>query len=170
MKYVLDVQYNGNENAVVACLGFENWEDEKALYAKQHFVEEIRPYVPGEFYQRELPCLLEALKDLTDIECIVVDGYVWLDEPTHKGLGLHLYEALEKKVPIIGVAKAKFGNTPKACELLRGESVKPLYITSKDMKLEEAKEAIASMHGKYRFPTLLKEVDSLARREFKENE
>jgi len=163
MKYVLDVQYNGNENAVVACLGFENWEDEKALYAKQHFVENILPYVPGEFYQRELPCLLEALKGLSDIECIVVDGYVWLDVETHKGLGLHLYEALEKKVPIIGVAKAKFGNTPKACELLRGESIKPLYVTTKNMSLEEAKNAIASMHGKYRFPTLLKEVDSLAR-------
>jgi len=163
VKYVLDVQYNGDENAVVACLGFENWEDEKALYAKQHFVEDILPYVPGAFYQRELPCLLEALKDLDDIECIVVDGYVWLDEESHKGLGLHLYEALEKKVPIIGVAKAKFGNTPKVCELLRGESVKPLYITAKDMSLEEAKKAIASMHGKYRFPTLLKEVDSLAR-------
>ena len=123
--------------------------------------------MPGEFYQRELPCLLEALKGLDDIEYIVVDGYVWLDIETHKGLGLHLYEALEKKVPIIGVAKAKFGNTPKVCELLRGESVKPLYITSKDMDLEEAKMAIASMHGKYRFPTLLKEVDSLARREFR---
>jgi deoxyinosine 3'endonuclease (endonuclease V) len=166
MKYVLDVQYNGNKNAVVACLGFENWEDEKAVYAKQHFVEEILPYVPGEFYKRELPCLLEALKDLTDIECIVVDGYVWLDVETHKGLGLHLYESLEKKVPIVGVAKAKFGNTPTACELLRGESVKPLYVTAKDMSLEDAKVAIASMYGKYRFPTLLKEVDSLAREAF----
>ena len=166
MKYVLDVQYNGNENAVVACLGFENWEDEKVVYAKQHFIKEVHSYVAGKFYQRELPCLLEALKDLTDIECIVVDGYVWLDVETHKGLGLHLYEALEKKVPIVGVAKTKFGNTPKVCELLRGESVKPLYITAKDMELEEAKQAIASMHGKYRFPTLLKEVDSLARREF----
>ena len=164
MKYILDVQYNGNKNAVVACLGFENWEDEKALYAKQHFVEEIQPYVSGAFYQRELPCLLEALKDLEEIECIVVDGYVWLNVETHKGLGLHLYEALEKKVPIVGVAKAKFGNTPKECELLRGKSTKPLYITSKDITLEEAKIAIASMHGKYRFPTLLKEVDSLARR------
>ncbi len=164
MKYLLDVQYNGNKNAVVACLGIKNWEDEKAEYAKQNFIEQIEPYISGEFYKRELPCLLEALKDLDDIECIVVDGYVWLDEPTHKGLGLHLYEALEKKVPIIGVAKAKFGNTPKECELLRGKSQKPLYITSKDMELEEAKEAIASMHGKYRFPTLLKEVDSLARR------
>jgi len=121
------------------------------------------PYVSGEFYKRELPCLLEALKGLSDIELIVVDGYVWLDEPTHKGLGLYLYNALEKKVPIIGVAKAKFGDTPKECELLRGESSKPLYITSINFSLEKAKEAIALMHGKYRFPTLLKEVDSLAR-------
>ncbi|CAA6803542.1 MAG: Endonuclease V [uncultured Sulfurovum sp.] len=164
MKYVLDVQYNGDENAVVACLGFEKWEDEKAIYAKQHFIENILPYVSGAFYQRELPCLLEALNSLEEIECIVVDGYVWLDIETHKGLGLHLYEALETKVPIIGVAKAKFGNTPKMCELLRGKSVKPLYISTKDMDLEEAKKAIASMHGKYRFPTLLKEVDSLARK------
>ena len=163
MKYVLDVQYNGNENAVVACLGFENWEDEKATYVKTHFIENIMPYVPGQFFERELPCLVEALKDLTDIELVVVDGYVWLDEPSHKGLGLHLYEALAKKVPIIGVAKAKFGNTPAFCELVRGESVKPLYLTAVDYELEEAKEAVLSMHGKYRFPTLLKEVDSLAR-------
>jgi deoxyribonuclease V len=165
MKYALDVQYNGNENAIVACLGFENWEDDTPSYVKQHKIEKILPYVSGQFYQRELPCLLEALKGLDDIEYIVVDGYVWLDVESRKGLGLHLYEALEHKVPIIGVAKAKFGNTPEKCALLRGESTKPLYITSKDMDLKEAKEAIASMHGKYRFPTLLKEVDSLARRD-----
>lgn len=163
MKYALDVQYNGNENAVVACLGFKNWEDETASYVKQHKIEKILPYVSGQFYQRELPCLLEALKGLDNIECIVVDGYVWLDVESRKGLGLHLYEALEQKVPIIGVAKAKFGNTPEKCELLRGESPKALYITSKEMTLEAAKEAIALMYGKYRFPTLLKEVDSLAR-------
>ena len=53
------------------------------------------------------------------------------------------------------------------CELLRGESVKPLYITAKGMSLDEAKKVVASMHGKYRFPTLLKEVDSVARKLFK---
>lgn len=163
MKYVLDVQYKDDKSAVVACLGFKNWEDEKASYVKTHFIKEIMPYVSGEFYKRELPCLLKALERLEDIELIVVDGYVWLDEPTHKGLGLYLYDSLEQKVPIVGVAKAKFGNTPKKCELIRGKSIKPLYITSVDFSLEKAKEAIALMHGKYRFPTLLKEVDSLAR-------
>lgn len=163
MKYVLDVDYNGDKNATVACLGFEDWGDEKALYTKTYFVEPIEPYEAGSFYKRELPCLLEALKNLNDIECVVVDGYVWLGEITHAGLGMHLYDALEKKIPIIGVAKNFFTNTPKACELLRGESKKPLYITSVGMELEEAKEAILAMHGKYRFPTLLKEVDSVCR-------
>ena len=40
MKYVLDVQYKDDESAVVACLGFENLEDEKASYVKTHFIKE----------------------------------------------------------------------------------------------------------------------------------
>ena len=163
MIYVLDVQYNGNENGLVACLGFKNWTDETPSYVKTHFIEPIEPYKAGSFYKRELPCLLEALKDLTNIECVVVDGYVWLEEPSHYGLGMYLYDALDKSIPIIGVAKNFFTNTPKICELLRGESSKPLYVTSVGMELEMAKRNIKQMHGKYRFPTLLKEVDSLAR-------
>jgi len=163
MIYVLDVQYNGNKNGLVACLGFKNWEDEKASYTKTDFIENIEPYETGYFYKRELPCLLEALKDLDDIECVVVDGYVWLEKPTHYGLGMYLYDALNCSVPIIGVAKTFFTNTPKECELLRGKSAKPLFITSVGIELNVAKSYIAKMHGKYRFPTLLKEVDSLAR-------
>ena len=163
MIYILDVDYNGNENAVVACIGCKKWSDNTPSYLKKDFIEPILPYESGSFYKRELPCLLTALQNLDNIEYIVVDGYVWLDEPTHWGLGMYLYEALEKRVPIIGVAKNRFGNTPKECELLRGESLKPLYITSVDISLDKAKEFIAQMSGKYRFPTLLKEVDTLCR-------
>jgi len=163
MIYVLDVDYNADENAIVACIGFEQWSDKEAKYQKTHFIEKIEPYQAGSFFKRELPCLLEALKDLDDIEYIVVDGYVWLEEPSHYGLGMYLYDALDKKYPIIGVAKNKFNNTPIVCELLRGESFKPLYISSIDVVLEDAKRFIQEMHGKYRFPTLLKEVDSLCR-------
>ena len=163
MKYVLDVQYNGNKNAIVACIGFYNWNDEKASYAKTHFIEKIEPYESGFFYKRELPCLLEALDGLDDIDCVIVDGYVWLEEVTHAGLGLHLYNALEKKVPVVGVAKTVFSGTPRVCEILRGESKKPLFISSVDMELEEAKKHVAKMNGKYRIPTFLKEVDALAR-------
>ena len=163
MIYVLDVQYNGDSDGLVACIGFKNWSDKKAAYAKTHFIEKIEPYEAGSFYKRELPCLLEALENLEDIECVVVDGYVWLGDVSHDGLGMHLYHALKGSVPIIGVAKTPFSGTPKNCEIFRGESVKPLFISSVDMELEEAKKAIVSMHGKYRIPTLLKEVDSLCR-------
>ena len=163
MNYALDVQYNGNSDGLVACIGFENWNDDKPSYAKTHFIEKIEPYETGSFYKRELPCLLEALKDLDDIECVVVDGYVWLGEVGNNGLGMHLYHALGQSVPIIGVAKTPFTGTPKECEILRGESIKPLFVTSIGMELEEAKSAIFSMYGKYRIPTLLKEVDGLCR-------
>lgn len=163
MIYVLDVQYNADINGLVACVGFKNWNDERASYTQTHFIEKIEPYEAGSFYKRELPCLLEALKGLDNIECVVVDGYVWLSEESHAGLGMYLYHALKKLVPVIGVAKTPFSGTPKMCEILRGESIKPLFITSVGIGLEEAKNAIAQMHGKYRIPTLLKEVDSLAR-------
>jgi len=165
LKYALDVQYNENRDAIVACIGFENWGDNRAIYSKTHLIENIEPYQAGSFYKRELPCLVEALKGLDNIEYVVVDGYVWLEEESHYGLGMYLYDALNKEIPIIGVAKNRFNNTPKKCELLRGESKKPLYITAIDMDMEEAKEYIANMNGKYRFPTLLKHVDSLARGE-----
>ncbi len=163
MIYALDVDYNGDENALVACIGFNHWDQATPSYAKTHFIDQIEPYQAGSFYKRELPCLVEALKDLDDIECVVVDGYVWLEEENHAGLGIYLYHALNREVPIIGVAKSKFNGTPARCELLRGESKKPLFVTSIGIELKEAKRLVASMSGKYRFPTLLKEVDALCR-------
>ena len=163
MIYALDVQYNSNSDGLVACIGFENWDAEKPSYAKTHFIDKIEPYEPGAFYKRELPCLLEALQGLDNIDCVIVDGYVWLGDVTHHGLGMYLYNALGQSVSIIGVAKTPFAGTPKECEVLRGESVKPLFITSVDMELERAKKFVEQMHGKYRIPTLLKEVDSLCR-------
>jgi len=94
---------------------------------------------------------------------VVIDGYVWLGEPNHYGLGLYLYDALYKKVPIIGVAKNRFKDTPKECELFRGSSKKPLFITSVGVDLESAKKFIESMYGDYRIPKLLKKVDNLSR-------
>ena len=163
MIYALDVDYNGDQDAVVASIGFNHWEDASPSYAQTHFVAPIEPYKAGSFYKRELPCLLEALRGLEDIDCVVVDGYVWLEEEHHAGLGRYLYDALHQSVPIIGVAKSKFNGTPQRCELRRGASQKPLFITAVGIALEEAKELIASMSGNYRFPTLLKEVDSLCR-------
>jgi deoxyribonuclease V len=164
MIYALDVQYNGDKNALVASVGFRNWDDKKLSYSKTHFIEKIEPYQSGLFYKRELPCLLEALSGLDDIDCVIIDGFVWLGEESRAGLGIYLYHALGASIPIIGVAKSPFSGTPQKCELLRGESLKPLFITSIGIDLKEAKDAIAKMSGVYRMPTFLKEVDSLARK------
>jgi deoxyribonuclease V len=162
MIYALDVGYHNNI-ARVASIGFKNWSDNRASYENISYLKDIAPYEAGAFYKRELPSLLFALNSLDDIETIIIDGYIWLEEPKIFGLGMYLYEALNRKYPIIGVAKSRFKNTPKMCELFRGESRKPLFITSIGLYLEEAKRLILNMHGKYRIPTLLKRVDSLSR-------
>jgi deoxyribonuclease V len=163
MIYALDVDYRGSR-ANVASIGFKDWVDSRALYKRTHTIEEIAPYQSGLFYKRELPCLLKALEGLDDIEFVIVDGYVWLREPSHYGLGMYLYSALKKKIPIIGVAKNRFQDTPIECELFRGRSKKPLYITSIGIDLEKAKYLISKMYGEYRLPNLLKEADTLCRK------
>jgi deoxyribonuclease V len=160
--FAIDVFYNDDNSAKASGVLFENWEDAMPLQLYSAYIPKVDEYVPGEFYRRELPCILELLKQVEyTLEYIVVDGYVDLNDKM--GLGAHLYEALKQKIKVIGVAKTLFRNISDATYLYRGKSQKPLYITSAGVELLEAKEYIASMHGKYRFPTLLKEVDRLCR-------
>ena len=96
--------------------------------ANEHILG-IAPYEPGRFFARELPPLCAVLRLVSvPLEAIVVDGYVWLgdDQP---GLGAHLHAALDKKTPIIGVAKRPYRGAP-AVEVLRGTSARPLYVTA----------------------------------------
>jgi deoxyribonuclease V len=97
------------------------------------------------------------------LETIVVDGYVWLGERT-PGLGAHLYEALRWRVPVVGVAKARYAGAP-AEEVQRGGSRRPLYITAAGIDPRTAARYVQSMHGAYRIPTLLRRVDQLCRQE-----
>ena len=98
-----------------------------------------------------------------ELEAIIVDGYVSLGQQAKPGLGMHLYNALTQAVPVIGVAKNKFAGTPESCEVLRGRSQKPLFVTAVGMPLETAKLSVESMHGDNRIPTVLKRVDQLCR-------
>ncbi|MGK0289515.1 MAG: deoxyribonuclease V [bacterium] len=163
MILAVDVDYRENF-AVIAGVLFQNWSDakpEQELVAK---ITDVKEYIPGEFYQRELPCILELLKQLPSLPThIIVDGYVHLGEEQKNGLGGYLYEALEEKIVVIGVAKSFFRGTSEESKLCRGESKKPLFITSKGISLDEVKQNIAQMDGKYRFPTLLKHVDQICR-------
>lgn len=162
MILAIDVHYTENE-AVAAGVTFDDWSDTaaKGLYISK--ISPVHRYIPGEFYKRELPCIDALLKEHhLEPDTIVVDGYVLLDDDK-KGLGYYLYTHLNSSTTVIGVAKNPFRNIPDHCKLYRGESTKPLYITSVGIPQKEAKEHIGSMDGEYRFPTLLKLVDSICR-------
>ncbi len=163
MIAALDVAY-GEALAASACVLFEHWQDEDAAAEHTSLLAIPGEYVPGRFFERELPCLIEALEALAGApDVIVVDGYVWLAGPARPGLGALLFEALERRIPVIGVAKNPFAGADDAARLLRGGSTRPLYVSAVGLELGEARDAIASMHGRHRIPTLLRHVDQLAR-------
>ena len=157
----LDVDYR-DDHAAVACLLFENWTDEAESQPIVKRIDDVAPYVSGEFYKRELPCLLAVLEPIQDaLQCIVIDGYVYLSD-TKKGLGGYLFEALGAKIPVIGVAKTRFHEAP-AVAIMRGDSQNALQVTAAGMDVQTASRCIRQMHGEFRLPTLLKKVDRLCR-------
>jgi len=162
MILAVDVGY-AETTALVAGILFKNWDSTTYERSVTVTVEEIAPYESGCFYKRELPCILKLLETLDEeIHCIVIDGYVTLGTK-RDGLGMKLWHSLAKKIPIIGVAKTCFKETPPAAELLRGKSLTPLYISAVGLELADAKSKIMQMKGDFRLPTLLKWTDQLSR-------
>jgi deoxyribonuclease V len=163
MILAVDVDYK-DEQAKVAGVLFEGWTDSKAANVVTTIVNDIREYETGLFYKRELPCILQLLDELDDNpDCIVVDGYVFLDGVEKPGLGKYLYDALDKKIPVIGVAKRSFSNISDDYALLRGDSEKALFVTSVGIDQTTAMSQIASMYGPHRNPYLLKKADQVCR-------
>jgi deoxyribonuclease V len=164
MLACVDVDYRGDD-AAAACVLFEGWRDATAAGQVVEMVRGVAPYVPGQFYRRELPCLLAVLGKLPEVpEVVVIDGYVWLSGEDHPGLGAHLFEALGKRVPVVGVAKTCFQSARLAVPVLRGEaSSKPLFVTVAGLDPGAAAAQVQAMHGPHRIPTLLKLVDQLCR-------
>lgn len=159
----LDVDYRA-QGAVAACLLFERFTDEKALRELVEHIPHVEPYQPGEFFRRELPCLLTVLGKVSEpLFAVIIDGYVWLSSEKRPGLGAHLYEALQGKIPVIGVAKTRFYGADLAIPVIRGQSKQPLLVTAAGMDPKVAAEQVQKMHGEFRVPTLLKRVDRLCR-------
>ncbi len=167
MLLVLDVHYTPSGSAAKAAgLLFDDWAsgtEHSRLVMERSPVE---PYVPGEFYKRELPCILPIVEEVLrgphgpDLRAVIVDSFVDLG-PNRAGLGRHLFAAIDAAVPVVGVAKKPFHGA-NGIPVVRGKSNKPLFVTATERVGEYAK-AVESMHGAHRLPTLLKRVDSLAR-------
>lgn len=159
-----DVYYNDDGTAQGACVLTETFDDEVPKEEHIITVDKVEPYKSGFFYKRELPILLKMINQIgrEKFDVIVVDGYVNLTE-THHGLGYYLYKSLKESIPVIGVAKNKFKTENQSVELLRGISMKPLYVTSIGVELKKAAHDIGFMHGEHRIPTIIKKADSLSR-------
>lgn len=161
MLLAIDVYYINDSAKVVGVL-FTHWQDAQPTHIYTCYKSPVLPYQSGQFYQRELPCILELLKqvNLEQLDAIIIDGYVYLDDNGKIGLGGYLYQSLHNQIPVIGVAKKVFfQNTFNVAEVFRGKSKHPLYITSIGIELNNAKNHIQSMHGKHRMPTLLSLLD-----------
>ncbi len=164
-----DVKYH-DQFAIIGYVLFENHASHVAFRTGQVRHDKVEPYVSGEFYKRELPCLLTAIHQIPEVmDLIYVDGNVWLDND-NKGLGCYLYEALNMKIPVIGISKTAFHNSEKnVYPVLRANSKKPLYISSIGMEPTLAARSVAEMHGAFRLPTMIKLADTMSREEFSES-
>jgi len=107
---------------------FERWDDAVPLAEYVATLNGIEPYVPGQFFKRELPCLLTVLEKVREpLEQIIVDGFVLLGGKP--GLGMHLWKSLNGQVAVIGVAKSHF-RFVSPIEVIRGSSKRPLYLSA----------------------------------------
>ncbi len=158
----LDVYYE-DDSARAAGVLVREWTDAVPVEERVVAVAPVAAYQPGEFFRRELPCLLAILKALPPVDVIVVDGYVWLDALGKPGLGAYLYRALNEQAAVVGVAKTKFHSAEGAHEVLRGESARPLYVTAAGFDAAAAARQVVSMAGQFRIPALLQRVDWLCR-------
>jgi deoxyribonuclease V len=163
MKLAVDVNYD-NCTATVGGIVFRKWADALPYTELVSHINQVHDYEPGVFYKRELPPILKLLHEHhLQPECIVIDGYVYLDGYSAPGLGKYLYDSQNGETPVIGVAKKRYQDISSDFKVYRGKSKKPLYVTVAGMPFETAKDNIIRMDGKTRIPTLLKRVDQLCR-------
>lgn len=167
MIVCIDVDYreiDGKTCAVAAGVVLQSWLAAEAVAEHVRRIDDVADYVPGEFYKRELPCVLAVLERVVQgVHLVVVDGYVVLDEAGTLGLGGHLHAALGGAVAVVGVAKNPFRGNGAAIEVVRGEAKRPLYVTAIGVEPQTAADDLRRMHGRFRLPTMLKRVDRLCR-------
>jgi deoxyribonuclease V len=163
VKAAVDVHYR-DDRAAAACVVFRGWRDGKPERLVRATVPGAAGYRAGAFFERELPGVLAVLEQAGErFDTVVIDGYVHLGPGTGPGLGVHLAEALGYPSAIVGVAKSPLRLAQRFVPVMRGRSVKPLFVSALGCPLERAARWVRDMHGPYRIPTLLKLADRHAR-------
>lgn len=163
MKLVLAVHLDGTQ-AQAAAVAFDAWDSPEPVKTFVTRIAQVEKPVRGELDLRELPCMLQLLREhaLTP-ELVVIDGFVHLDAAETPGLGQHLFHALGGTTPVIGVSKSARPGLPAQFEVMREEEARPLTVTCAGIDIGAAKVRVRSMHGRKRVPTLMKLVARLAK-------
>jgi deoxyribonuclease V len=156
----VDVHYLGSGGAQAAAVVAADARFCQVVAERTEVVAEVLPYRPGEFYLRELPPIRAVLHGLGGLSLLVVDGYADLDPGGRPGLGTHAHA--EFGIPVIGVAKTAFRTATQAVPVLRGTSVRPLFVTAAGMPRGEAAELVRHMAGQHRLPDAIRRADTLA--------
>ena len=74
----LDVYYYG-DYAKACGIVFRIEPSERIISRYCKIIESVEEYIPGQFYRRELPCLLEVYDGIGEgIDLIIIDGFVLL--------------------------------------------------------------------------------------------
>jgi deoxyribonuclease V len=157
----VDVHYPASGGARAALVLAGDRAFSRILAEKTAFVPQVAAYVPGQFFERELPPLRAVLAGVTGIELLVIDGYVDLAPDGKPGLGAWIHTELD--LPVVGVAKTFFTTATHAIPVIRGQATHPLYVTAAGLPAAEAAELIRQMSGMFRLPDALRQVDALAR-------
>ena len=166
-KIAIDTFYT-SDNAYTVGVIFSKWTDREPLEIIRSQIVPPFPYVPGQFYKRELPCILDLLKGITlsEFDTILIDGYIWLRDNSGEileGLGSHLWDALPKTsgLSLVGVAKSKFGKSEEiSAPIIRGTGITPLYVQAVGkLGNREAGELVRGMYGANKLPYLLHLLD-----------
>jgi deoxyribonuclease V len=161
MIAAIDVHYKDDMSATAAAVVFSGFYDSKEYRTYIREISGVADYEPGQFYRRELPCIIAIIQLIEEkIDAVIIDGYV--DLGVKPGLGRHLWKTLDCNIKVIGVAKKHFSGSD-AILVFRGNSRQPLFVTAAGIDRTIAAGLISSMQGKYRLPTLLKKADSLSR-------
>ena len=165
MIIAVDACYQ-EKRACVAGVLFDDWRSSTPVKVYHSQVARVGPYVPGQFYKRELPGIISLMDEhRLSPSTIVIDGYVYLDGASTPGLGKHLFDDLGGRISVVGVAKNALAGISRRYAIFRGASLRPLYVTAAGMDPGRAQRCIISMHGNHRIPTLLKQADQACRQQ-----
>ena len=184
MILAIDVYYyplDSWKSYTVSGVKFKSWEskepEEIIRYTRSKSdTVKLSPYISGKFKDRELPCILNYLKNenLQEIDTIIIDGYVILvneDLESIDTLGTSLYSKLCSMgfghISVVGIAKTKYRDDSMMLEsipVLRGDAINPIYITSTGwINSKDAAEKIKSMYGDHRLPELIRLADKYSK-------